>query len=97
MPFGITDAPLAFQRLINSLFHGLLSAFVFALIDNIIIVSKKWSHMRKLEKDFTRLSTAVLTKCIALQRTIAEGVHTTDEKVKAVQSFPTPRNLITGR
>lgn len=108
MPFGISGAPLAFQRLINSAFHGLLGDSGIAFLDDSIIVSKDVSsHMRKLEDVFTSLKSAGLTlrltNCRSLQREIAflvhvldsADVHTTNEKVKPVLPFPASTNLET--
>lgn len=103
MPFGLRNAPLTFQRLVNNLFAGLLGDSVFAYLDDIIVCSKDIpTHLQKLQQVFERLQEAglrvKLSKCDFLRSKIkflghevdAEGIHTQNDKVKAVQNFPTP-------
>ena len=40
LPFGLRNAPLCFQRLINEVFKGLLGNTVFAYLDDVVVVSK---------------------------------------------------------
>ncbi len=107
MPFGISGAPLTFQRLINSVFSGLLGDSVFAFLDDVSIASKDVeTHLQKLEGVLGRLKSAglslKLTKCNFMKKQIAflghvldaEGIHTTPEKVTAVQNFPPLKDLV---
>ncbi len=106
MPFGISGAPLTFQRLIKSVFSGLIGDSVFTFLDDVIIASKDVeTHLLKLEEVLNRLKSAglslKLTKCNFMKKQIAflehvldaEGIHTTPEKVTAVQNFPPPKDL----
>ncbi len=106
MSFGISGAPLTFQRLINSVFSGLIGDSVFAFLDDVIIASKDVeTHLQKLEEVLNRLKSAglslKLTKCNFMKKQIAllghvldaEGIHTTPEKVTAVKNFPPPKDL----
>ena len=40
MPFGFTNALVAFMDLMNSVFHPYLDRFVVVFIDNILVYSK---------------------------------------------------------
>lgn len=108
MPFGLSGAPLPFQRLINSVFSGLIGNSVFSFLDDVIIASKDAeSHLQKLEEALNWLKSVglalKLTKRMFLKKQIAflghvldsDWTHTTLEKVTAVQNFPTPINLKT--
>ena len=103
MPFGLRNAPLTFQRMINTLFAGLIGNTVCAYLDDLIVVSKDVdSHLIKLREVLAKLSTAglkiKLSKCEFLKSRIhflghvvdGEGIHTVNDKVKAVSQFPRP-------
>ena len=105
LPFGLRNAPLTFQRMVNTLFAGMIGHGLFVYLDDIIIVSKDMdSHLRQLDTVFTRLSEAglkvKLSKCDFLKPRITflghvvdeSGIHTSDDKVSAVRNFPVPRN-----
>ena len=40
MPFGLTNIPTAFMRLMNSVFQEFLDEFVIIFIDDILVYSK---------------------------------------------------------
>ncbi len=105
IPFGISGAPLTFQRLINHVHQGLIGKSVFTFLDDVIIVSENIdSHLRRLIEVFDRFSEAGLTlrykKCDFLRQSITylghildkDGARTTPDKVKAIQNFPTPHD-----
>ncbi len=59
MPFGLKSTPLTFQRMINSIFTGLLGKTVFAYLDDIIIASKdQESHLKSLKLVLQKLEEA---------------------------------------
>lgn len=106
MPFGLKSAPLTFQRMINSIFTGLLGKTVFAYLDDIIIASKdQESHLESLQSVLQKLGEAglkaKLSKCEFLKAKMkflghvvdGEGIHTVDEKVMAVRNFPQPKSV----
>ncbi len=104
MPFGISGAPLTFQRLINKVLQGLMGKSVFAFLDDIVVVSEDLSsHFCHLEAAFTRFRDAglKLSKCHFLRKEIQYLGHklgqtlvsTTQDKVEAILKYPTPTDL----
>ncbi len=92
MPFGISEAPLTFQRLVNHVLQGLTGDGVHAFIDDIIVSSEDVeSHLKRLEQVLQRFREVGLTlrysKCAFLRKSITylgykldgTGVHTTPE------------------
>ena len=60
MPFGMTNAPSTFQRLINEIIRDLEG--VFAYLDDIVVISDTWEeHLRRLSLLLARLTKANLT------------------------------------
>ncbi len=106
MPFGISGAPLTFQRLVNSVVHGLLGKSVFAFFDDIVLVSEDVpSNLHCLEEVLRRFRDAGLTlklsKCHFLRKEIrylgyvlnSSGIQTTSDKIASILKFPTPRDV----
>ena len=102
-PMGLRNSPLTCQRLVNSLFQGLIGDGLFVYLDDLILVSKDVdSHFNKLSLVLQKFIEAGLklniTKCQFMRSRIEflghvvdyQGIHTTDSKVKAVKEFPTP-------
>ncbi len=60
-PMGLRNMPFTFQRMVNSLFSGLIGNGMFCYLDDLIIVSKDLeSHLHKLDLVFTKLKKKVL-------------------------------------
>ena len=58
MPFGVTNAPATFQRLINSLFKEELDDFILVYPDDILIFSQTLQeHIRHIRIVLERLRT----------------------------------------
>jgi hypothetical protein len=57
LPFGLTNAPATFQRLMNEVFHDYIrEGFVVVYLDDVLIYSKtEEEHLGQLERVFTRL------------------------------------------
>ena len=102
-PMGLRNSPLTCQRLVNSMFHGLIGDGLFIYMDDLILVSKDTqTHLQKLEQVFQKFTQSGLKlnlpKCQFFRSRIeflghvvdCEGIHTTPDKVKAVQNFPVP-------
>ncbi len=96
-PMGLQNSPLTCQRLVNSLFQGLIGDGLFIYLDDLILVSKDLdSHFQKLSLVLQKFTEAGLklniTKCQFLHSRIeflghvvdCHGIHTTNAKVKAV-------------
>ena len=105
MAMGLRNAPLTFTRLMNSVLTGLLGNSVFCYLDDVIVASKNVTeHLDTLSQVLSRFAKAGLTlkleKCSFLKRAIKflghrvdiDGIHTLDDKIRAVCNFPTPTN-----
>ena len=57
LPFGLTNAPATFQRMMNSVFHDFIKAgFVIVYLDDLLVFSKtQEEHMMHLRKVLERL------------------------------------------
>ncbi len=59
LPMSLRNAPLTFQRMINTLFAGVIVNGLFAYLDDLIVVSKYLdSHLQKLSLVFQKLTQA---------------------------------------
>ncbi|KAM3549213.1 hypothetical protein ARSEF4850_008972 [Beauveria asiatica] len=107
-PFGLTGAPAAFQRFINSVLQDYLDDFVSAYIDDVLIFSSGslQDHRDKVGKVLQRLMDAGLqldinksefeVKAVKYLGFIIEaecGIRVDPEKVKAVKEWATPTNV----
>lgn len=106
MPFGLTNAPATFQRCMDVILSGLKYNSVLVYLDDILIFSNTFEqHLRRIETVFIRLLDANLrlnpSKCsfclpeityLGIKVT-AEGQYPDEEKIKAVASFETPKNV----
>ena len=105
MAMGLRNSPLTFTRLMNSVLAGLLGNSVFCYLDDVIIATEDVpSHLATLSQVLSCFAKAGLTlkleKCKFLRSKIKflghrvdrDGIHTLDDKVRAVTDFPTPSN-----
>ena len=107
MPFGMTNAPATFQRLINQVLHHKLDHMVMAYLDDILIYTKgtKEEHEREmkevlalLQKYDIRLNqekSKFSKKEVTFLGTIIsrDGLRMELEKMKAVREWPTPKTV----
>lgn len=51
IPFGLTNAPVTFMRLINKTMQAFIDSFMVVYLDDILVYSKTWEeHVQHLEK-----------------------------------------------
>ena len=106
MPFGVTNAPSTFQRMMNSLFKEELDDYMLVYLDDILVfLSTLEEHIAHIRKALERLQTAKLYarlhKCAFFQRRVeylgfdvsAEGIQPSQEKVKAIVEWPKPQSV----
>ena len=106
MPFGLSNSPLTYVRLMNTVLHGLIGNTASVFLDDILIVSEtEEEHFHKLNQVFSRLAAAglkvKLEKCRFLQEQVtylghqidSQGLKTVQSKVDVVKHFPTPTSV----
>ena len=100
-PFGLTQAPAYFQRLVNKVLAGL--TFTFGYLDDVLIYSPDIkTHLRHLEAVFQRLREADLRlkweKCNFLKAHLqylghiisGKGIEPVPEKLESIKTMPAP-------
>ncbi|XP_041958650.1 uncharacterized protein cuzd1.1 [Alosa sapidissima] len=106
MPFGLCNAPASFQRLMEVVLGDLAFDVLLIYLDDVLVFSSDFdSHCEKLDLVFSRLKEHGLklkpSKCFLLKTEVkflghivsAAGVQVDMEKVKALQDWPTPKNV----
>ena len=104
MPFGATNAPATFQRLMHDCLGELNMNWCIVYLDDIIIFSDtKEEHLKRLEAVFQKLCAAGLklkpSKCFFFREEIeylghvvsGKGISTNPKKIEAVSKWPTPK------
>ena len=106
MPYGLTNAPATFQRMMDLVLVGLTWVECLVYMDDIIIFSETWEeHLIRLKNVFERLRehklVAKIQKCQFGRESIPylghiisiRGTATDPEKVKAIQTIPIPKTV----
>ena len=106
MPFGATNAPATFQRLMEECLGDLnLNLCIVYLDDVIVFSSTPEEHLERLEAVFQKLSDAGLklkpSKCKFFQSSLSylghliseEGIATDPSKIQAVEEWPVPESV----
>ena len=106
MPFGATNAPATFQRLMHDCLGDLNMNWCIVYLDDIINFSDtKEEHLKRLEAVFQKLHAAGLklkpSKCHFFREEIeylghvvsGKGISTNPKKVEAVAKWPTPQTV----
>ena len=103
LPFGISFAPSLFQRTMDQILNG-IEGTVCYLDDILITAPTRQQHLERVQQVLQRLYEAGIkthtSKCAWLQdstvflghRIDKEGLHPTNEHIKAIQDMRTPTN-----
>ena len=106
MPFGLTNAPATFQALMNQVFSDYLREFILVFFDDILVYNRNLElHKQHLQTVMQILRDnrlyAKQSKCAFGVEKVdylghvisAEGISTDPTKIRAMQEWPTPKNL----
>ena len=106
IPFGLTNAPRSFQRVMQCVLQGLNWKICLVYLDHINIFSPTFEiHLKHLELVLQRFREANIklkpSKCCFAHCNVnyfghgvsREGVSPDPEKIKAVQEFPIPKTV----
>ena len=105
MPFGLVNAPMTFQRLMEAVFHGLHWSTCLIYLDDCIVMGRSFEeHLHNLQEVLQRFKDAGLklkpSKCQFLQKKVTylgfvigtQGVLPDPNNTAKVAAWPRPQN-----
>ena len=105
MPFGISNAPSCYERLMELVLRGLRWDKCLCYLDDIIVFGSSFEQaLQNLKLVFDRLRSANLTlkpsKCVLFQREVdflghvvsGKGIQCDPGKIESIQTWPVPSN-----
>jgi len=106
MPFGLINAPAAFQRFVNTIFTDMLDVCIVLYLNNILIYSKDMeSHQQHVQKVLCHLWLhglfAKLEKCEFHSDSVEylgyclspEGLTMSPDKIQTISDWPEPQKV----